>query len=71
MQTVVGQCCYSKCLFSLRQFLVQEMGLGAVMLRARQYIAITNYTVALTDSSERNPTGTGDIPQSAESSSMH
>lgn len=41
MQTVVGQCCYSECLFSLRQFLVQEMGLGAVTLRARQYIAIT------------------------------
>lgn len=41
MQTVVGQCCYSKGLFSLRQFLVQEMGLGAVTLRARQYIAIT------------------------------
>lgn len=28
-------------LFSLRQFLVQETGLGAVTLRARQYIAIT------------------------------
>lgn len=41
MQTVVGQCCYSKELFSLRQFLVQETGLGAVTLRARQYIAIT------------------------------
>lgn len=41
MQTVVGQCCYSKGLFSLRQFLVQEMGLGAVTLRARQNIAIT------------------------------
>lgn len=41
MQTVVGQCCYSKGLFSLRQFLVQEMGLGAVTLGARQYIAIT------------------------------
>lgn len=41
MQTVVGQCCHSKGLFSLRPFLVQEMGLGAVTLGARQYIAIS------------------------------
>lgn len=41
MQTVVGQCCYSKGFFCLRQFLVQEMGLSAGTLRARQYIAIT------------------------------